>query len=213
MQTQPKNTHPHTHTHTHTHINTRKKNAQLTTHKKSWNPSRNTWGSLFLTITIIITIIINIIIITIIIIVHFFFYFSVNLISLNWIEALLPRFFCFIFPNFLLASGEAEVTFQLLSSRSQRQVSLFSLILCLSSRSQRQVSLFSRLFIFPPTPCLWVLALNARCHSFFPFFFVLNEKKKDEEEEDDENIFVNQFRYRKQKKIIRKETKKNPILK
>ena len=138
----------------------------------------------------------------------FFFYFSVNLISLNWIEALLPRFFCFIFPNFLLASGEAEVTFQLLSSRSQRQVSLFSLILCLSSRSQRQVSLFSRLFIFPPTPCLWVLALNARCHSFFPFFFVLNEKKKDEEEEDDENIFVNQFRYRKQKKIIRKETKK-----
>jgi len=62
--------------------------------------------------------------------------------------------------------------------------------LSLSSRSQRQVSLFL---------------------SFF--FFVLNEKKKDEEEEDDENIFVNQFRYRKQKKIIRKETKKNPILK
>ena len=108
----------------------------------------------------------------------FFFYFSVNLISLNWIEALLPRFFCFIFPNFLLASGEAEVTFQLLSSRSQRQVSLFSLILCLSSRSQRQVSLFSRLFIFPPTPCLWVLALNARCHSFFPFFFCIKWEKK-----------------------------------
>jgi len=84
MQTQPKNTHPHTHTHTHTHKH-KKKNAQLTTHKKSWNPSRNTWGSLFLTITIIITIIINIIIITIIIIVHFFLFFcQSDFIELNW---------------------------------------------------------------------------------------------------------------------------------
>ena len=53
--------------------------------QKSWNPSRNTWGSLFLIIIIIITIIINNIII-IIIIIHFLFFCQSDFIKLNWIE-------------------------------------------------------------------------------------------------------------------------------